>query len=684
MARIPMGEFGQAIAPQRQTPTPTAAQLDGGLSEATQRLGNTAAAIGQSQLDMQAAEAERLKRQQEAEARQEAEKQARRAEQVQQLNAHADIQVGLADLNDKVTADLTTGKISKDDARKQWTEASQKLVSESVGKLPTDLGPLVEAQMKPLAGSLANRLEDNIRKRDQQEADAGLITYKESMQRFAGTDLQTAAKQWEQAVRAAGPGAGWTPEKVEKEVQGFKEQVTFTKAYEMVSNVRQDRKGLDLAEKTIQGMSDMDPQKRATLLDRVGAYKFSLDQKAELAAQRAQRQREASLKTAEAAFQTFQGIADKGLVLDPAYVDAVIKQTSGTPFQAGVVALAKAGAENGGLAAQPIAAQRAELDRINAQIAIEGNNPALQKRRDQIEKVVNASESAYNKDGLRAANQRGVIESIAPLDLAGGTAGISKSIGARIQQANVASIAAGSPVSPLLPEEAEAFGKLIRKLPEDARAEAVSQLAQQMPMGMRVAFAQQVGKSDRGLELAMRMGGARTTEGRATATLIFKGEQAIKDKLLKDDSEAVTGTRAMVAKELGDAMTGRDRDDLLDAAVRIYYGAHSEGQSINAERAIGLAVGGSVLEHNGRKVVIPAGINKTMLEKRLKSVSESEIETQSGKTVRAGGVEIPVAEFVKAIPGQQLIAVKPGKFAIVVNGRPATNSQGTPIVIGVN
>ena len=621
MARIPMGEFGQAIAPQRQTPTPTAAQLDGGLSEATQRLGNTAAAIGQSQLDMQAAEAERLKRQQEAEARQEAEKQARRAEQVQQLNAHADIQVGLADLNDKVTADLTTGKISKDDARKQWTEASQKLVSESVGKLPTDLGPLVEAQMKPLAGSLANRLEDNIRKRDQQEADAGLITYKESMQRFAGTDLQTAAKQWEQAVRAAGPGAGWTPEKVEKEVQGFKEQVTFTKAYEMVSNVRQDRKGLDLAEKTIQGMSDMDPQKRATLLDRVGAYKFSLDQKAELAAQRAQRQREASLKTAEAAFQTFQGIADKGLVLDPAYVDAVIKQTSGTPFQAGVVALAKAGAENGGLAAQPIAAQRAELDRINAQIAIEGNNPALQKRRDQIEKVVNASESAYNKDGLRAANQRGVIESIAPLDLAGGTAGISKSIGARIQQ---------------------------------------------------------------GLELAMRMGGARTTEGRATATLIFKGEQAIKDKLLKDDSEAVTGTRAMVAKELGDAMTGRDRDDLLDAAVRIYYGAHSEGQSINAERAIGLAVGGSVLEHNGRKVVIPAGINKTMLEKRLKSVSESEIETQSGKTVRAGGVEIPVAEFVKAIPGQQLIAVKPGKFAIVVNGRPATNSQGTPIVIGVN
>jgi len=180
------------------------------------------------------------------------------------------------------------------------------------------------------------------------------------------------------------------------------------------------------------------------------------------------------------------------------------------------------------------------------------------------------------------------------------------------------------------------------------------------------------------------MGGERTTEGRATATLIFKGEQVIKDKAVKEDNAAVTGIRAKAAEAIGDAFAGEDRNDVLDAAVRIYYGAQSEGQSIDAARAVRLAVGGNVLEHNGRKVVVPAGVDESALGRRLQSISVSEIESQSGKTVRAAGVEIPVADFVKSIPGQQLIAIRPGKFAVVVGGRPVTNSQGKPIVIGVN
>jgi hypothetical protein len=692
MARIPMGEFGQAIAPQRPTPTASAAQLDGGLSEATQRLGNTAITIATQQNAIAAAEEKRLRRQQEAEARQEAEKQARRAEQVQQLNAHADIQVGLADLNDQVTAGLTTGKISKDDARKQWAEGSQKLLGESVSKLPTDLGPLVEAQMKPLTGSLANRLEDTIRKRDQQEADAGLITYKESMQRFAGTDLATASKQWEQAARAAGPGAGWTPEKVEKEVQGFKEQVTYTKAYELISNVRQDRKGLDLAEKTIQGMGDMDPQKRATLLDRVSSYKYSLDQRAELEAQGASRKAEAAMKRAEASFQAFQAVSDKGLALDPSYVDSVIQMTAGTPYQAGVVALAQAGAENGGLAAQPIAAQRAELDSITARIAREGNNPALSKRKDQIEKVLRGSQTDIKEDRLRAYLDRSG-ESVGPLDMSSMQA-FTDSLGARLPVAERAGQWSGGHVAPLKGEEIEPVRKMIDALPPAQKSAAVAMLAKTLGPSAAAGMAQQLDKTDRALGLAFGMAGSQTTEGRYVSELVLKGAQAEKDGTsTKNDKAADLKSgewkRFMTSELTGVYPSQTQTDGVRDAAVYIAHGiaAEQSGQLSKGDmkRAIKLASGGDLVEHNGRKIPLPAGIDTDMLDKRLRSVTADEVKQQSPTgTVRAAGVEMPVADFVKSLQGAELSYAGRGRYNVLVGGRPVMSSDGKkPIVIGV-
>jgi hypothetical protein len=689
-----MGEFGNAVAPQRQTPTVSAAQLDGGLSEATQRLGNTAAAIGQQQNNAAVAEADRLRAQQEAEARQEAEKQARRAEQVQQLNAHADIQVGLADLNDQVTAGLTTGKISKDDARKQWTDGSQKLVSESVGKLPTDLGPLVAAQMKPLAGSLSNRLEDTIRKRDQQEANAGLTTYKESMQRFAGTDLETASKQWEQAARAAGPGAGWTPEKVEKEVQSFKEEVTFTKAYQLVSNVRQDRKGLDLAEKTIQGMSDMDPQKRATLLDRVSSYKYSLDQKAELEAQGASRKAEAGMRRAEASFQAFQAVSDKGLALDPAYVDSVIKQTAGTPYQAGVVALAKAASENGGLAAQPIAAQRAELDSITARIAKEGNNPALAKRKDQIEKVLRGSQADIKEDPLRAYLERsGDSAQFAPLDTSSMQA-LTTSLSARLPVAERAGQWSGGHVAPLTGDEIEPVRKLLDALPPAQKSTAIATLAKNLGPRAAAGMAQQLDKKDRALGLAFGMAGSQTTEGRYVSELVLKGAQAEKDGTSTKNKEAADvkpgqWKRFMTAELAGVYPSQTQTEGVRDAAIYIAHGLAAEkgGRLSEADmkRAINLASGGPVVEHNGRKIPLPAGVDTDMLDKRLRSVTAEEVKQQSPTgTVRAAGVEMPAADFVKSLPGAELSYAGRGRYNVLVGGRPVMSGDGKkPIVIGV-
>jgi hypothetical protein len=684
MARIPMGEFGQTRAPVQPTPTPSAAQLDGGLSETVQRVGNTAAAIGQNAMDQQAAEAARLKAQQDAEAKREAEKQANRAEQIKQLTAHANIQTGLADLYDEINAGVTGNTLTKDDARKQWGERSSKLVADQVGQLPGDLGPLVDAQMKGLSGQLSNRLEDTFRKRDQQDADAGLITYKEQMQRFAQTDMPTAVKQFEQAVTTAGPGAGWSPEKIAKEVQGFKEQVTFTKAYETVSLARNDRKALDVAEQTIQGMTDMDPQKRATLLDRVGAYKFSLDQKAELAAQRSQRQREASLKTAEAAFQTFQGIADKGLALDPTYVDTVIKQTAGTPFQAGVVALAKAGAENGGLAAQPLTAQRAELDKITAQIAKEGNSPALQKRRDQIEKVVNGSVADYDKDPYAAAAERGVINPVKPLTL--DLKQLPAQLEERRQLASVVRAAAGKEVSLFKPEEAQQLGTLMQALPPRDRATTLAGLSKQMTPGQMRAFGKQLGAKDDTLAAAalLTANEAKTTNGRYVSEIVLAGSDAMKEDRVKFPSgQSKTSIRSEIDKLTRGAFASEDAQRAAgDAAMSVYAGLLAEGGSPDIKQAVNLATGG-VMEINGAKIIKPYGWDDSRVTKALRSIDTKRVESiASGQPILVGGQQVTTDELAKHIPGATL-GPAPGKgsYTLTIGGRLVTRADGRPLVV---
>lgn len=681
MARIPMGDFGQVVPQARSTPTPSAAQLDGGLSEATQRLGNTAMNIGGQMIDEKQREAERVAREAAAEAKREQEKQAARAERVSQLTTHANIQTGLADLHDELTAGLNAGTSTKDEVRKQWAERSAKVVGDQVATLPPDLGQLVGAEMMGLTGRLNNSLEDSIRKRDQSDADAGLMTYREQMQRFASTDMATATAQWERVARESGAQAGWSPERIQKEVQTFRETVSYTKGYEAVSAARNDRKALDAAEVTIGNLPDLDPQKRATLMDRASAYRLALDQKAELAAQRQARQAEAGMRKAEAAFNTFQTLADKGTVLDPKYIDQVVAQTAGTPYQAGVKALAQQAVEVGGIASQPIAAQQAALDAINAKIAKEGRSPALDKRREQLEKVVAGSKGDLEKGGgLRAAVERGVLDQIAPLNLSS-IEGITAGLAARVEQADTVSKGwAGTTVSPLLPEEADALAGTLNNLAPAARSTFIATLAKAVPPKQMAALAKQIDSKDRALALSMALGTSGTTAGRHTSELVIKGAQAIKDKGVKPDNAAVTGTRARAAEYLGDALQGKAREDVLDTAFYIYAGMEAEGSG-DINRAVRLAVGGDIIERNGRKLPIPAGVEPDKFENAVSTSARRAVGT--GK-VYVGGKAMEAEAFLQALPGADLQPVGAGRYVVRAGTGLVTTDGKKPLVLGVS
>lgn len=699
MARIPLGDFGQSIP--RVSPTPTAGNVDGGVAQAVQRLGNTVAGIGEQRMQQDLQAEQQLSNKRDAEQRRmaaerqaEADKQARRAEQITTLNAHAEIQNGLATLGDEISTGIASGQIPKDAARKAWTERSTKMVGDALSKLPPDIAPLIQAQTQGLTGRLSNALEDTIRKRDQSEADAGLITYREQMQRFAATDVPGAIEQYTKAVQAAGPGAGWSPEKIAKDVQGFKEQVHYTKAYELITGARNDRKSLDAVGNVISKMTDMDPQRKAQLMDRVESYKFRMDQQAELAAARAQRQAEAHLKKAEATFNAFQSMADKGLALDPAYVDTVVKQTAGTPYQAGVVALARDARDNGGLAAQPVPNQRAELDAINAQIAANGNSPALARRKDQVEKVLRGSQQDIAADPLRAWLDRSTDSlSFQPLDTSS-LQGLAKSLTERLPTAASASQWSGGHVAPLTAEEVEPVRSLLSALPAPQRAGAIATLATTLGPQASAGLAAQLDKKDRALGLAFGMAGAQTTEGRYVSELVIKGAQAEKDGTSTKNKEAAdvkpSQWKRFMATELEGVYPSQTLSDgVLDAAVYIAHGIAAEkGGALrekDMERAVLLASGSQmIIEHNGRKIPLPAGVDEDILAKRLNSVAPAEIEAQAGKSVRVAGVDVPVADFVKALPGAELTYAGPGRFNVIAGGRPVMSADGKRrIVIGV-
>ena len=688
MPRLPdLSVFGGRATPQsgRQISTADTSAP----ARAMQELGAQGMRIAGSELQGQQQERDIAKRQADAELKQrqreaaqeqkaEAAKQARRSEQIATVNAHADIQLGLNSMFDELATGVLDGKIDKVTARKTWGEKGSALVSDAIGKMPTDLQELTAAEMRRFSGGLTAKLDDVIRKNDQKTADAGLLEYREKLQRLATTDMKGAIQQWTDVAKGAGGQAGWAPDKIAKEIQSFKEGVTFTNAYDALSNAKNDRNALTAFEKSVSKLTDLDPQKKAVLLDRSAGYRFSLDQKAELAAQRAQRQAEASYKRAEAAFNAFQGMADKGTVLDPRYVDQVLAQTAGTPYQAGVKALAQQAVETGGLASRPIAEQQAILDAIDAQIAKSGRTPGLDKRRAQVETILNASNQDVDKHGLRAGVERGVIDEITPLNTTNPQA-MAEGLAKRVEQAEIVGRQwAGSSVSPLLPEESEKLATELNAMKPAERSAFIASLANVVPPRQMSAISKQIDGKDRGLALAMALGSSGTISGRFVSELLIRGQQAVKDKVVRTVEES--DTRKDMAEFLGDSIQGKARDDVLDAAILIRYGLESEGSNSEPDRAMRLAIGGDVIERNGRKMPIPAGIDPDKFEETAAAAASKVL---AGKPVFIGGKSVPAAQFLESMPSAILEPVGRGAYVIRAGSGIVTTDGRKPLVINV-
>lgn len=675
--RIPMGNFGQLGPAPVQRTRISGEGMDAPL-RAAQNLAQTGMAAADNVMTQQL--------RQDAQKRQEEEALTR----AKAGNALLDREIQIKTLAEELSGKLQRGEMPYEMAEQSYNSALQMI---DVPKLTMD--PVTAenfqkgAKRVEFAGLTTIRGAVEVAKRGEMRSQADqALDALAKLSGMPGADVGRVNAQADalDAIGQAAYGAEWGKKK-----QDFRDGNWYNSLNQRAMTVRDDLKGITELQTAIASgefADKLDSDRRNTLVAKLDGYRASLLQRQEVAAARAERLAEKRMRDAQAEFQTVQALTDKGTVLAPDYIDRALEVTAGTPYQKGVIELARQAQETGGLAAQPIAAQESTLRQVDSLIATRGRTPELDKRREQIVKVLDASKADLKEDGLRAGFERGVVTQIAPLDVSS-VEGLAASLGARLEQAETVSQWAGTPVSPLDARESDLLRNLLEAMPAKAKSQAVALLSQTLGPKASIALAAQLDERDRPLALAFASGNQGTTSGRYTSELILRGAQAIKDGAVMKDDKKVTGWKATIAAEIDGVFENEQfANAAKEAAYLIAAGvAQENGGTVSTsdiERAVRLAVGGSIVERNGQRLPIPAGMDTGDFDERLRAINPATITAQapSGKVI-AGGIEMPAEDFAKAIPGQQLFYMGPHRYAVLVRGRPVLNTEGAPVIVEV-
>lgn len=619
MAQIPRGDqFGNTVAqPARFNETQVPRRAFGeGIADATQQIG--------------------------AQMVQEERRQAAIADAARRAKSAASMREVDADL-DQIAADIAdnvrTGQIEKSAATEEFKRRTQERVASGMEVIAQEDHDLAQQSFNARSARLGRAVVSKaVTQRDQQDVRAGIDSQLEYAQRLYLKDPASADQIATQTIEQLGPFSGVGQADLQKTLQRWKEGTRLNKAQNMVIEARQDNAALEKVASALASdeFADIDPQRKTSLLGQIEGFKVSNLQKQEAEARRRQAEQERYLKHAEAEFNAAQSIITQGKVLSPEYVERVTKATRGTPYAAALTESLKQAPEKTAFGVQPLAVQQEALIQARAQLNAAGTNPAAEKRFTELQRIHDQALRDYKEEPLKAALDRGVLPQIVPINTQN-LAGLVQTLGARIEQASLTAQQTGAPVSPLLSNEAEQVGRMLSILPVDQRSTAIAQLAEVMGPGVAAAFGRQVAPKDKALGLAIGLASAKTTAGRYTSELVLRGAQAMKDKAVTVDNKALTGIRAQVAKEVGDAYINQDvRESVIEAAVFAEYGLQSEGSG-DVRRAVNLVTGG-LTERGGKKVPLPYGMKADEFDKRIRSLTPESLNLGSSMPANPAGL----------------------------------------------
>jgi len=672
MATIPRGDqFGEVVArPARfnEAQVPRAA-FGTGIADAVTQVG--AQLVDE---ERQAAAREAARAAAEAKATREAADRSKAAIALQTMETDLDV------IGDEVAEGVRTGQIDKTLADEEFKRRSQERITGGLADIPQAHAGLAQASINGRAGRIGRTVARAVTQRDQADVRSGINQQLEYAQRLYLTDPVKADAVVDNTIQSLGPFSGMDAADLQRARQTWREGTRLNKAQTLLTAARRDNAELDKFEKALAGeeFADIDPGRKTALLNQVEGFRVSNIQRAEAAARQDQARQERYLRNAEAEFNGAQALITQGKVLSPEYIERVTRATRGTPYAAALSESLKQAPERTAFGVQPLSVQQEVLNQARAQLNAAGTNPEAEKRLNNLQKVYDQARRDYAEEPLQAALERGVIQQIAPINTQN-MAGLVQTIGARIEQASLTAQQTGGVVSPLLRQEAEQVGNMINVLPVEQRASAIAQLSQVLGPQQAAALGRQIGPKDKALGIAFGLAGTKTTAGRYTSELVLRGAQAMRDKAVKPDNTAVTGIRARVAAEIGDAYPTMDvREAMIDAAVMAEYGLQSEGSG-DLRRAVNLVTGG-ITERAGRKVPLPYGMDASVFDQRLKALTPVDIRTAQ---VLVNGVKVSAYDFLSQIENAPLVVRGEGRYAVQAGNALVMRPDGKPLILEI-
>lgn len=622
-----------------------------------------------------------------------AEEQRRAADHAQLIVATNAAKQKLDDAQEQFGNGILDGTIPKDQADAEFRKATAKVLEEASKALPQSRRAEALSNLQVDAANSARHVRHALTLRDRQDVTAGITQTLEYLQRQYLKEPAKSTAQAMQTLDQLGPFSNLTPDHVAKLRQGWKEQTQEVAAFTLVQGAKDSPKALDGAEamlKSPDALPDLDPQKRAAFLNHVDNFREAIQRKADAARLRAlaeqdQRERHAATMTAQADKLALSG------TLSPEYMTALITTTRGTASQAAIEQLQARQKTTGPLASQPLAVQQATLDAIDAEIAKNGTSPERSAQRAEIAGVVHATKSASHEDDIRAYLARaGQGRTVSPLDFSGGIQGLARQLaGERKKLADEVTHFTGKQSSGLFPEEAAQLGKSLASLPPDQFGASTALLAQVTTPKQMQALASQIDKHDRNLALALAAGSDMTTEGRTTAEVLRVGARIMaekRDKLEAKGDVTMQTLRADIYKTIGNAIPDeKTREAIADSAVLAHFGLGANDSKNDARHAVNIAIGGSIVQHNGHDLPVSGGITLDILRDRLRSYPQTAIAKQApdAKVYSTAGASKGIMEFLATLPDAKLDPVGRGLYQVRSYSGVAVNKAGDPIIIEI-
>lgn len=648
MPKIVIPEFSSVAPAVPRGPAPRvitgAYDRSSGLQTLAQGLGAASDTIARDQAierRRQEIEAEKAKREQDQAALTEEVTRAKRDEVALRVSAQSQ--------SDTILADETIPKDQKVTKFQDWTRAQRETL-EPTYKLPSVLGAQQVAIDEIQANSI-QRLNKGITDADHAATRANVASTVETLTRQAvdAPDPEPLIREAAQHVTAAGAGAGWGADDVQRINQQNAETISSAHAARRVLN---DPVGALQALKS-DAYPSLTPQARTALM-------ASANAEIEQRANRARIEAEARASKAARAMDGLQRSYRDGVQPTPQAVATAAELARGTEYEGTIQAMQSQAADRANFASKPLAIQAQELTEIKARATDPtiGATDAERFQKDWKEQQFVALQGRIKTYGPLAvyAETHGV--ELPQIDTSSSEA-MANSIQARHDLSLEASYWVGQKVGPFTPPDVEKLGQKLDQGNARERLQLLDGLRRVVtdPAEYRATM----GELAKGRGTLATAGNMLQDGDNRTAELMVTGETLLRPPKAGGDKPIVMPEDTKLRPAFDTAVTGMfegnasDRDRLYQSS-RAVYAALKESNGDYSDvvkpdlwrQAIDTAAGGIVdLDgwfSSGRRVIKPSGMSASDFTAAVRGASAGQVRTLGGV---AGYTDDQAAEAIR-------------------------------------